>query len=374
MRIEADKESLMKGVSISDSVISSKNVATILTNCHFSVSRDLLEITGTDNEMAIISRVDVVADNEMSFTLNGKRLVSLLKEFPEGSVILDVNDSFSVNLTSKSGSIKGEYIIVGTSGEEFPALPEIDKSNLIELDQSIILEMIKKTIHAAAHDIVKPVFNGIYFVSAGENNLSAVATDSRRLALIDRNIKNDITMDNGVVIPLKTIHELIRLLGQNETCMMSFDNSQCYFKIGTTEVISRIVEGQFPDYTQVIPKDYMLKAVVETKKFRESLSRVRIFTREPSWKILLQFKGDVMTIEANTPDLGEGKEDVQVECDSSEEITIGLNAQFLMDILRDIDAHSVTIGVTGIMSPLTIVPEGDDKYLTVIMPIQVKSS
>ncbi len=374
MRIEADKETLIKGVSISDSVVSSKNVNTILSNCLFSVSKDIMEITGTDNEIAITTRVDVVADGESTFALNGKRLVSLLKEFPEGSVVLDVNEKHSVNLTSKSGAIRGEYVIVGTGGEDFPELPQFDKSNLIEVDQSIIQEMIKKTLHAAAHDIVKPVFNGLYFVSAAENKLTTVATDSRRLALIDRNINNDITIDNGVVIPLKTIHELLRLLGQKDTCLMSFDKKQCYFRIGETEIISRIVEGQFPDYTQVIPKDYILKAVVETKKIRESLSRVRVFTREPAWKILFTFNGDVLTIEANSPDLGEGKEEVQVESDSSEEITVGLNAQFVMDALRDIDAYSITIGVTGVMSPLTLVPEGDDDYLAVIMPIQVKSS
>jgi DNA polymerase-3 subunit beta len=181
-------------------------------------------------------------------------------------------------------------------------------------------------------------------------------------------------MPEGVIIPLKTVHEILRVLTPGGNSRFSLFENQCFFRIGDTEIISRIVEGQFPNYKQVIPKEQTISVVVDTKKLTDSLRRAMVFTREPANKVVLHFSGKTLVIEAKTPDLGESSEEIAIESDAKDPLSLGINAQFLMDTLKEIDAASVVIGLTGQMSPVTISPEGDPEFLSVIMPIQIKSA
>jgi DNA polymerase-3 subunit beta len=234
--------------------------------------------------------------------------------------------------------------------------------------------MIGKVMYAASTDTIKPVFNGIYLVSENDGSITSVATDSRRLALLKASVDLKVDLGEGIIIPLKTIHELGRLLESSGTCKFSFKNNQCFFKIADTEIISRIVDGQFPNYRQVIPKEYLFEIEIEKRKFLDAVRRVMIFTREPANKIVLNMQKDRIIIQANTPELGEAEEEITVKSDKDEKISIGINAQFLIDSLKEMDSDYIQCGVTGQMSPLTISPLKDRGYLSIIMPIQIKSS
>ncbi len=374
MKINVDKNVLLKSINIADSIVSSKNVNTILSNCLFSVTKDQVEILSTDNDIAIRTKIDVISDSEGLFTANGKKFSSILKELPNDELIIDINDSLLIDIRTKSKEVKGHYTLIGTSAEEFPEIQVFSEDNSIEIEQAVLREMIKKVVYAASHDTIKPVFNGIYILSESESSVTAVATDSRRLTMINRSIENVTEMGDGIIIPLKTVNEILSLLESSGTCRFSFDNNQCFFKIGNTEIISRIVDGQFPNYKQVIPKEHNLKVVIETKKLLESVRRAMIFTREPANKIILNFSKDKLVIEANTPELGEAEEEIFVESSMDEPVTLGLNAQFLVEALKEIDSFSINCGITGQMNPVTISPEDDENYVSVIMPIQIKPS
>jgi DNA polymerase-3 subunit beta len=218
------------------------------------------------------------------------------------------------------------------------------------------------------------VFNGIFFISNAKGSISAVSTDSRRLSLITRNVKQEINFGDGIIIPLKTIHEVYRLLESSGTCKFSYNNNQCFFKIADTEIISRIVDGQFPNYRQVLPKEYMLEIGIETKKLLDSVKRAMIFTREPANKIILNIQKNKIVIQASTAELGEAEEEISVTSSKDEKISIGINAQFLIEALKEVDSDTIKCGVTGQMSPVTVIPSNDDNYISIIMPIQIKSS
>jgi len=372
MKITVNRDIILKAISVADSVISSKNINTILTNCLFRLSRDIMEIISTDNEIAIRTKIDVISDGEFSFTANGKKLLSIIKELPDDEIVLTVDDSMIININSKS--VKGSYVLYGTGSEEFPDLPEVKNENAIEIEQPVLREMIKKVIYAAANDTIKPVFNSVYLVSEKPGTLSAIATDSRRLAMITRTIESESIVGEGIILPLKTVNELSRLLTNSGTCKLSFDSNQCYFQINETEIISRIVNGQFPNYKQIIPKEYSHRVIIETARILDSVKRSMIFTREPANKIIMTFNRDVLNIEANTPELGKAEEELPIETDSKEKIFLGINAQFLMDTIKQLDSFSFVCGITGQMSPVTIIPEDDKNYISVIMPIQIKTA
>ncbi len=372
MRISVNKNQLASGIEIAESVISSKNINTILSNCLFEVEKDFIKIISTDNEISVCTTIESQSDSNISFTANGKKFSSILKLLPDNVIEVDIDKNMTVNINSNS--VKGKYKILGTDSSEYPELPETINKNLIEIDQIVLKEMIKKVIYSSALDSIKPVFNSIYIVSETKGTLTLIATDSRRLSMITRNIAPEAYLEEGIILPLKTVNEIYRLLGNDGICSMSFSNNQCYFKINNTEIISRVVDGQFPNYKQIIPKEYKLKAIIETAKIMDSVKRAMIFTREPSNKIFMTFEKDLLKIEANTPDLGNAEEDVEIESDGNEKIYLGINSQFLLDSIKHIDSYSFICGITGQMSPMTIIPENDNNYISVIMPIQIKNN
>ncbi len=372
MKIEIDKDQLLKAVNIADSVINIKNVNSILSNCLFNVSKDSVEIVSTDNEIGLKTTIDSVSDGNISFTTNGKILSQVLKELPKGSVILDIDDAYSISIRSKSKEIKGNLKLVGTSKGDFPDINFEMNDNVIEIDQVLLKDMIRKVIFAASTDTVKPVFNGLFFISEENNKMAAVASDSRRLSYINTKVSSTIDFKGGVIIPLKTINEVYKLLSSG-SCRLGIMENQCFFKIGNTDIISRVIDGQFPNYKQVMPKDFISFSVVDTKKFSESLKRVMILTKEPTYKIILNFSKDQLVMESKLQDIGETQEIIDIEY-SGNDISLGINSQYLMDSIREIDSISFKISITGNMSPVTITPENSADYVSVIMPIQIKQA
>jgi DNA polymerase III subunit beta len=372
MRIVTGKEILLKAINIAESIISSKSINTVLANCLMIVKKDFTEVISTDNEVSTVSRIKASSDSEGSFTVNGKKLSNLLKELPEDDIIIDVSDNMGIDIKSASKDVKGHYTLIGGSAEEYPEITRINQDESIEIEQSVLKNMIKKVSYAASNDTIKPVFNGIYMISEPVGSITAVATDSRRLSLITREIDNDIDISEGIIVPLKTISEIQRLLEPAGRCLFSYSDKKCFFKVGETEVISRIVDGQFPNYKQVIPKEQSMKAVINTRKLTESVKRVMVFTREPVNKIILTFSKNKLQIDARTSELGEANEELVIECSAKEDILIGINAMFLLDTLKEIDDEFFICGITGQMSPVTITTEKDKNHVSVIMPIQLK--
>jgi DNA polymerase III subunit beta len=372
MNFIVDKEQLLKSVIIADSVVSSKNVNTLLNHCLFTVSKNSLQLSGTDNEIAIKNNIDVISNDSFSFTLNGKKIIQILKEFPKGEIIVDCDDSFSVTIKSKSSDLKGIYKIIGTGKEDYPEIPSISEKDAFICDQQEVKEMIRKVSYAAALDSIKPVFFGIYFISEGNGVFSMVASDSRRLSISSRKNMGNIEIKEGIIIPLKTIHELSKVLSVG-TMNFQIKGAQCFFRVGNTEIITRLVDGQFPNFRQVIPKDQSVQIYVKKSKLIETIRRVMVFSKEPSYKIIITCLKDRLTLEAKVPEIGEALETLDVESNGNEKIVIGINSQYMIDSLKEIDSENIIMGVNGSMNPVTIRPENDEMSIAVIMPIQIKA-
>jgi DNA polymerase III subunit beta len=373
MRIEADKDLLLRSIGIVDSLVPSRNVNAVLTNCLFKITKEEMQISATDNEIGIKTTLEISADREMSFLVNAARMSGLLKELPAGVVFIDINDSFQIDVKTKSGAVKGDFTLIGMQSDDFPEIPGFHEKGAVEINQSDLKSMIRKVVYAAATDTIKPFFNGVFFVSHSRENLTLVATDSKRLSTITRNLKNEIDLDEGIIIPLKAVHELQRLLSGDMTCCFSMQDNQCFFKIGNTEFVTRTVDHKFPNYTQIIPKEHNIKVNISRTRLLESIRRALIFTRPPSNTIVCNFKKDTLTIEVKTSELGECVEDISISSDIDEEIAIGLNAQFLHEAVKEMDSDTIDIEITGQMSPVKLGPDNEPEFISIIMPIKIKS-
>jgi len=375
MKIITNKETFLKSIITADRVISSKNLNTVLSNCLFNVKENQIEIISTDNEITITTRLDATSEGKVSFTANSKTLTGILKKFPNDEIVLNINDKMVLDIDTQSKEIKGHYSLVGTTAEDYPDIPTFSDKNFIEIEQNILKEILKKVMYAASNDNIKPVFNGIFINLENGNEITAVATDSRRLSMITRKLENEnsFSEERNFIIPLKTVNEILRLLESTGRCSFAFNNSLCFFKIGNTEIISRVIDGQFPNYKHVIPSDYIMNVVVEKTKLVDAVRRIMVLTKEPANKIVCKFNSDSLILEANTPDKGTGEEELPIENNSKDSINIGINAQFLLDCLEEIDSFSIKCDIVGQMSPVKFVPEQDDSYVSVVMPIQIKS-
>ncbi len=374
MQINVDKNFLYKAVLTADSIVSSKNINTILSNCLINIFHDKMELISTDNEIAVRTHISSLSKEKFSFTVNGKKMASILKELPDDELVVNVDDNFQIIIKTKSEKIKGQYKLIGTSSQDFPKIPDFIEDKSAGIEQPLFKEIIKKVIYAASSDTIKPIFNGIFLVSETKGKLTAVATDSRRLSIITRNIEGSLDLKNGVILPLKTVNEIFRLLSVTGNCLLNISGNQCYIKIDETEIISRIVEGQFPNYKQVMPKEHLFSSEINVKQLSETIRRVIIFTREPIYKIILTFDSERLIVEASTPELGEATEEIKIKSDYKEKFSLGVNAQFMIEALKEMDCETVKCSITGQMSPMTLNPSDDPNFTAVIMPIQIKSS
>ncbi len=372
MKIRTDKSSLYRNIVTADSIITGKSVNSILNYCLFKVYKDEMFIISTDKEIVIKTRIDCESDDEFSFTADGKKMSQILKEMSDGEINLTVEDNI---LNIKSPLIKGNYKVVIASGDDFPESEPETFGNFIDIDQVKLKNSLKKVMYSASYDSVKPVFNGVYIESEKNDEVNFVSSDSRRLSLKKEVLPESSSagMMQGIIIPLKTINEIFRLL-DNGSCQFSSTNRQCCFRIGSTIIISRLVDGSFPDFRKVVPVNFEDSVVCNTKSFSDCMRRIMVFTREPTFKVMLRFLEDKVEISAKTPELGEAIEEVFIERKKSEEIVIGINGQYLMDSLKEIETLSFSMNITGSLSPLTIAPEDDTSFISVIMPLQLKNN
>jgi DNA polymerase-3 subunit beta len=373
MNFSIEKDVLLKTVSIADAAVSSKNINSSLGYCLFSISKNSLTISGTDNDIAIRHTCDIISDDIFSFIVNGKKIIQIVKELPKGEVDISVDTSYGVSIKSRSKEVKGVYKVIGSENIDYPIIPDFDKSKCFSFDQHVFKEMIRRVSYAASNDSIKPAFNGVYIISEKSGELSVVASDSRRLSISTNSVNESFFQKEGIIIPLKTINEIIKVLSSGEFNFYVNEN-QCFFRIGQTEIVSRIIDGQFPNYKQVIPKDYSSKIYIPREKLIETIRRIIVFTKEPSYKVIVSFTKDKLLIESRTAELGEASEYIDIESNLSDKITIGINAQYVYDSVKEIESPVIECGINGPMNPVTLSPEGDIQNLAIIMPIQIKSS
>lgn len=373
MNFTIEKDILLKAVSIADSAVSSKNINTSLGYCLINIYDNFLTISGTDNDIAIRHKCDVISDGNFSFIVNGKKVIQIIKELPKGEIDISVDSNFGVSIKSRSKDVKGVFKVIGSENIDYPVIPDFDDKKSFSFDQNKFKEMIRKVSYAASNDSIKPAFNGVYIVSEKSGFLSVVASDSRRLSISSDSVNESFFQKEGIIVPLKTVNEIMKILSSGEFLFYVNEN-QCFFKIGNTEIISRIIDGQFPNYKQVIPKDYSLKIYIPREKLIETIRRILVFTKEPSYKVVLSFSKEKVLIESKTAELGEASEYIDIESNLSDKIVIGINAQYVLDAVKELESPVVECGINGPMNPVTFSPEGDGRNLAIIMPIQIKSA
>jgi DNA polymerase-3 subunit beta len=372
MKVVLTRGDLLKGILTVQSAVATKNTMPILANVLLEARDKKLEFVATDLDMGIRCSVPAEVVEKGSITINAKKLSDIVRELPEASVDLEIDDSHKMILVCQKSNFK----IHGLPKDDFPILPEVKKDKVLKIKGSLIQEMVHKVIFAVSNDETRYVLNGVFF-QAESGKVKMVATDGHRLAFIQKKLESKTDEKCSVIIPTKTLNELSKAIsdlakGKEDEIIVDIvaTDNQIKFTVEGVEIVSRLIEGQFPNYEQVIPKESDKKVEASTAELTSATRRVAILTSEKSNSIRYQVKSGKLSISSKTPDMGEAKEDMDVNY-KGDEIAIAYNAKYVLDVLKNVGTDTVSIELTQPLSPGILRPKGDPDYLCVIMPMRV---
>ena len=365
MKFVATKEALLEGLQRIQNVVSTRSTLPILSNVLIETIETGLLLTTTDMDLSIRCTVPAMVEKTGATTLPARRLLSIIRELPSSDITMET-DAKNVSSISCGASF---FKIYGLGREEFPEFPRLDNAKEFNLKQADIKDGLRKTSYAISLDETRYVLNGILF-SFKDNKLTLVATDGRRLALYETEIEFPQSLEGEVIVPTKAIAELQRLLSEGGEMRVLIGDSLISFELNGSLLVSKRVEGNYPNYRQVIPGEARERITLERATFFHSVQRVALLSTDKTSSVRLTFSKNNIEIAANTPEVGEARESIAVAY-RGEEFSIAFNPQFLMDPLRNLPEDEIYLDLIDELSPGVI--KLKTPFLYVLMPMRVSS-
>lgn len=365
MKLSIQRAKLMEGLQTVQNVVASRSTIQILSNGLFKAANGRLQITATDLEISVQCAVDANISEEGETTLPVKRLLSIVRELSNPEIELEIDSNDIISLSSGSSSFK----INGLSSRDFPPMPGTDAKNRFSIEQGAFKEMLRKTAYAASLDETRRVLNGV-LLSFKDGKLTMVATDGRRLALVEHAVDFPEASETEMILPSKAVNELLHILGDEGDVVILDQGNQISFQFGDVVMNSRLIDGTYPNYRLVIPSGTDEHVSVERELLLSAIRRVSLVTTDKSNSTRLTFADNQLTIQTNTQDVGEAREIIPVKY-SGKAIDITFNPEYVMDPLRNLENDDIFIELTDGHSPALI--KCDQPFLYVLMPLRTSN-
>lgn len=366
MKITALKDNLLMGVSAVQKAVSTKNTLPILTCIKIEAKNNMLYFFGTDLEMGIQIHVPAEVIFEGVTVVPARHFIEIVRKLPSSLITLHLTGENELSIQYENSQLTLRTL----SSADFPALPEVLGDYEIHIQASLFKQMIKQTAFSAGTDEGRPLFTGILFETENDK-IRMIATDTHRLALRQGVPKSQPESPQSFIIPAKMLSEIARLIyDEEEICRLSLTKNVCVFTISNIVIICRLLDGQFPNYRQVIPNQYKSKVEVKTKSILEAVERISLFTigSDNSNTIQLSINDTIMTISSQS-ELGQGYEQLPVE-NEGEAVIISFNARYLLDAFKTVEAEKVVIEFTGPLSPCIMRPGESENLFYLILPVR----
>lgn len=362
MKIKVFKDNLVSAIQTVQNVVSSKATLPILSNILIETHGNNLRLNATDLDIGISCELDVDITEEGGITVPAKRFSDIVKELPSGDVTIHVKKNNQVDIIGENCRFK----LNGLPKEEFPKFPEFRDKEMIQIKQSVLRDMLRLTSFAVSHEESRYVLNGV-LLEISDDNICIVATDGRRLAKIDKKLENNVKKDLSVIIPIKAVQEIVRNLKDEGDVKFVIGVNQVLFDIDGVLIATRIIEGDFPNYNQVIPKPIEKRLVTNTKDLLSSIRRANLLATPDFQAVKFEVFSDKLVVSKTTPDVGESREEIPVQY-NGDEIVVGFNPQFLIDFLKNVEEQEINIELLGVDKP-AVMRMGEYLYLALPMRI-----
>ncbi|MCC7519199.1 MAG: DNA polymerase III subunit beta [Verrucomicrobiae bacterium] len=362
MKLRFTKENFVDGLQQVLNVVSTRSTLPILSNVLIRAEKGGVSMTTTDLDLGVRCRIQAEVVREGATTLPARRLFAIIREMAATDIELEVDEK---NVAAIQGG-PSHFKVLGLPESEFPPFPKVEESRAVAVEQKALRDLLRRTAYAMSADESRFVLNGI-LMSFKDDKLIVVATDGRRLAMAEQEVELSKDCKQDLIIPNKTVLEVARLLKDKGQAKVRFSESQVLFEIEGAELASKLVEGIYPNYRQVIPPDAKVVIPLEREALLQAVHRAALLTTEKNQAVRLAFTRNKLTITANSPDLGESRESLAVNYNGPE-IAIGFNPAFLMDPLRNLENDEVRFELTDEYSPGVM--KIKEPFLYVIMPLR----
>jgi len=363
MKFTVTRSKLLESLQKVQNVVSTKSTFQILSNVYIKAEDDQLWLATTDIDISIRCRLEAATPAPGATTLPVRRITSIVRELPEGEITFDINDDDHATVQCASSFFK----ILGLPVADFPPLPEASGEFCFLLDQGVLKEMLAKTAYAASLDETRRALNGVLF-SFKDNKLILVATDGRRLALIEQEVGFPTEKAIDFILPSKAVNELKSILSEEGQVKIFAQKNQAIFEFGATTFTSKLVDAVYPNYRQVIPGACDERIVLPREDLIGAIRRVTLITTDKSLSARFTFGSNQLTIFSSSSEVGEARETMPIKYDGKE-ISIVFNPEYVMDPIRNLDNDEIAIELTDSHAPALI--KCDIPFLYVLMPLRV---
>lgn len=363
MKFQVEKTHLVNAIQAVQNIITAKSALPILSNILIETQSGVLRLTATDLDIGITCAIPVEIQEQGAITVPAKRFSDIVKEFPVDVISIATKKNNQVIIDSDMCQFK----IMGLAKEDFPKLPEFKDKKAIKIDQGVLKQVLLLTAFAVSMDETRYVLNGILF-KINKGVLTLVATDGKRLAIAERKlIAVEPDVEVSMIIPIKTIQELNRNLKDVGELSLVISSNQVLFDLGSVAIVSRLIEGEFPDYKQVVPAVSENKMKVERSQFLLAIKRAALLATPDYQAVKLEVFKDKLVISKSTPDVGEFHEELAVEY-QGRELVIGFNPVYLIDLLKNLNEAAISLELTDGEKPGVIRISG---YVYIILPMRL---
>jgi len=362
MKIKILKQTFLKNIQHVQNIISSKSSLPILSNILIEAEKNKVVLTSTDLDIGISSVLETEVEEEGAITIPAKRFNDIIKELPDEEIFISTMKNNSMVIKCSKCFFK----IMGLPKEEFPKLPEFKDEPSVTIKQSVLKNMIGMTHFSMSHDETRYVLNGALFLFKGKK-LTIVTTDGKRMSIVRKDIEKD-GLNKSIIVPSKTIYELNRILGDEGDVRIIFSENQAKFDLKNITIISRLIEGDFPNYEQVVPKEPQEKIMIQRNQFLDGIKRAALLTTQDSQSVKFEILKNKIVVSKSSPNIGEVREEMDAVY-KGHEITVGFNPNYIMDVLKVIPQDDIALEVFGADKPAVVRIE--DWFLYLALPMQL---
>ena len=370
MKFIVSSASLLKELQKLGGIINNTNTLPILDNFLFEVNKNNLIITASDLETTFSSIINVESELDSMLALPARLLLDTLKTFPEQPLTFLKTEKNTVEISANNG----KYAVAYVGGEEFPKAPQVIDSKTIQIKSNTLHTAINSTLFASGNDDLRPVMSGVFFQFSSEA-LTFVATDAHKLVKYSRtDIKAEETAE--FIMPKKPLQLLkVILQGSEEDVSIEYNDTNAQFRFGDSSLTCRLIDGKYPNYEAVIPKENPNQMQINRVNFLNSVKRVSIFSNKTTYQIRLNIAGTALQISAEDFDYSNSAEE-RIDCEyQGEDIKIGFNSRFLIEMLNGLDCNNVKLSMSlpnraGLLTPLDNTEEGESVTM-LVMPVML---
>jgi len=372
MKFIVSSAALLKQLSQINGVITTNPVVPILENFLFNISDGTLTITASDLQTSMITAMEVEAKEEGSIAVPAKILMDTLRNLPEQPVTFSIDeDTYTIEISSDNG----RYKLAGENATDFPKIPSVSDGESVDLSTEVLARAINNTLYATSSDELRPAMTGVY-LNLSDTNTTFVSTDGNRLI---RYRRVDVTGEdkNAIIVPRKALNLLRSTLpAENKPVSMEFNVANAFFKFGSVQMICRLIDERFPDYENVIPVDNDNEMTIDADSLLSSLKRISIYANKTTHQVRLKITGSELVISAEDLDFS-NEANERLSCEhEGEDIEIGFNARFLIEMLSNIESKNVQVKLSQPNKAALFIPaemDENEDILMLVMPVMLNT-